>query len=63
MAMNPICENCALYVEHSLMHEAMCEWVGMVREHAMEDLNYLMGIHDFAQRAIEAMEKSQCTSE
>ena len=45
------------------MHEAMCEWVGMDREHAMEDLNYLMGIHDFAQRAIEAMEKSQCTSE
>lgn len=57
------CDNCVLRLEHEIMHEALCEWAGMDRERAMEDLNYLEGVHDFAQRALDALERSgECTS-
>ena len=60
---NPMCERCAFYLEHNLMHEAMCEWVGINREQAMEDINYLQGVHDFAQKVVEKMESGKCMSE
>ena len=56
---NPMCEKCVLYLEHNIMHEAMCEWVGVDREHAMEDLNYLQGVHDFAHGAVEALKRGE----
>ncbi len=56
---NPMCEKCILYLEHKIINEAMCEWIGMDREHAIEDINYLQGVHDFAHRAVEALESDE----
>ena len=45
------------YLEHQLMQEAFCEWIGLSKDHATEDVNYLNGICDTVQRAYEALER------
>ena len=49
------CASCVLVLEHDMLTEAFDEWCGVTEEHAMEDIAYLQGIHDFAHKAIEGM--------
>ena len=41
-------------IEHKLLAEAMREWVGINRESAMEDLNYIQGVVDYVSKVIDA---------
>lgn len=56
MALSEPCASCVLYLEHQMLREAFGEWAGFDREHAAEDIAYLGGVNDFAQRAIESIE-------
>lgn len=52
-----------LRAEHDIMDRAFCEWIGQSREASREDVNYLWGVHDLAEKLIclmEAEEKYDC---
>ncbi len=48
----PIGEREVLRAAHDLMQEATGEWVGMDRNTAMEDINYLTGIIDLTAKLL-----------
>ena len=54
---NPQCERCMLYLEHQIMEGAFGEWCGFDRERAMEDINYLQGVHDAVEKGLRALEE------
>ena len=45
-----------LRAEHDVLHDALTEWCGMVKERANEDLQYVFGVHDMAHRLITELE-------
>lgn len=47
-------ENSLYRIEHELLAEAMREWVGINRETAMEDLNYIQGVVDYVSKVMDA---------
>lgn len=48
----PIGEREVLRAAHDLMQEAMGEWIGMDRNAAMEEVNYLTGIIDLTAKLL-----------
>lgn len=44
-----------LRAEHDVMHNAISDWIGMNNDSAKEDLQYLIGIHNMADKLIEAV--------
>lgn len=46
-----------LRAEHEVMHTAFTEWVGENRENAMEDVQYLWGVHDMAHKILTMLEE------
>lgn len=53
------CRKCVLYLEFLMLDEAFGEWCGFDKEHAMEDISYLQGVHDFAHNAVKLLEQSE----
>lgn len=47
--------NDVLRMEHDVLHDALNEWCGMNDDKAMEDLQYLCGVHDMAHKLIEKL--------
>lgn len=45
-----------LRAEHDVLHDALTEWCGIVKDGANEDLQYVMGVHDMADALIEKLE-------
>ena len=45
-----------LRAEHDVLHEALTEWCGMVKEDASADIQYVMGVHDMAHELINRLE-------
>ncbi|MBO5740777.1 MAG: hypothetical protein J6R54_02180 [Bacteroidaceae bacterium] len=45
-----------LRAEHDIMDRAFCEWIGEDKDSAMSDIQYLWGVHDFAEKLICLME-------
>ena len=45
-----------LRAEHDVLHDALTEWCGMVKEDANEDIQYVMGVHDMADALIKRLE-------
>ena len=45
-----------LRAEHDVLHDALTEWCGMVKEDANADIQYVMGVHDMADALIKALE-------
>ena len=45
-----------LRAEHDVLHDAMTEWRGMVKEDASADIQYVMGVHDMAHELIKRLE-------
>ena len=44
-----------LRAEHDVLHEAFGDWLGTT-DRPMEDLQYVWGVHDMAQRLIDTLE-------
>lgn len=44
---------------HDIMNTAFSEWIGQDRNTAMEDLQYLWGVHDLAEKLIQRMEEEE----
>ena len=55
MDLDERCARCVLVMEHDMLTEAFDEWCGTDEKHAMEDIAYLQGIHDFVHNAIEKL--------
>ena len=45
-----------LRAEHDVLHDALTEWCGMVKEDANADIQYVMGVHDMAHELIKRLE-------
>ena len=45
-----------LRAEHDVLHDALTEWCGMVKEDANADIQYVMGVHDMADALIKKLE-------
>lgn len=44
---------------HDIMNTAFIEWIGQDRNTAMEDLQYLWGMNDLAEKLIQRMEEEE----
>ena len=45
-----------LKAEHDVLHDALTEWCGMVKEDANADIQYVIGVHDMAHELIKRLE-------
>ena len=45
-----------LKAEHDVLHEALTEWCGMVKEDASADIQYVIGVHDMAHELVKRLE-------
>lgn len=45
-----------LKAEHDVLHDAMTEWCGMVKDDANAVIQYVMGVHDMANALVKRLE-------
>ena len=54
--MSAISLDSILRAEHDILHESLCNWCGLNKDDAMQDIYYLQGVHDMAHKLMEKLD-------